>query len=175
MYLLSKKTSKHPGYLFRVLVQLQGKHGKACKTKAAEITMDRNEFARLAINVQKAWEYIQEAKTAREEAKGGFEESLILKSLNHLQASIAGLEQKYKDAQAKVTENNREIARKLNEGIRPRSRTITKPLNAQLQRHRKRTQTSSRPQPPTQRKRPLQKCAPDKVSIAKNERNMKSH
>jgi predicted nuclease with TOPRIM domain len=54
------------------------------------------------------WEQIKEVK-------GAYEEGLILKSLKYIQASIVDLEQKYKDIQAKVAENNAEMTRKLNE------------------------------------------------------------
>jgi hypothetical protein len=89
-------------HLYRVLVELQATHDKACKTNAAVITMDRNLFELIATNTQKAWEQIKEAKC-------GYEEGLILKSLKYIQASIVGLEQKYEDIQAKVTENNARI------------------------------------------------------------------
>ena len=48
-------------------------------------------------------------------AKGAHKENIILNSLKHIQASIADLEQKYGDIQAEVTENNAEMACKLNE------------------------------------------------------------
>src|SRR5271169_4380208 len=49
-------------------------------------------------------------------ARHAYEESLILKSLKHIQASITGLECKYEDMQAKAMENNPEtIFKKLNE------------------------------------------------------------
>ena len=95
-------------HLYTVLLELQTLHDKACKTNAAEITMKRTTFTKIATRTQQAWEQL---KTVQ----GAHEEGIILKSLKHIQASIAGLEQKYEDIQAKVTENNTEMACKLNE------------------------------------------------------------
>lgn len=101
--------------LYGVLVTLQAAHDEAGKTRAAVVTMDKKRFAEMAIKTQNAWELIQEARRVYGEARRTFEESPILKSLDRIEASIAGLEQKYEDIQAKVTENNSETARKLNE------------------------------------------------------------
>jgi hypothetical protein len=94
--------------MYNALLELQMTHDEARKTGAAAITMDRNLFAEIATKVQKEWEQIKEAQDV-------YEESLILKSLKHLQASIAGLEQKYEDIQAKVTGNSEMVLQKLNE------------------------------------------------------------
>jgi hypothetical protein len=94
--------------LFCVLHELQELHDKAYKTNAAVITMDRNMFVKIATNTQQAWERVRKPKE-------GYEESRILKSIRHIQTSIADLEQKHEDIHAKVAENNAEIAHKLNE------------------------------------------------------------
>jgi hypothetical protein len=65
------------------------------------------------------WEHIKALLHAHEE-------SLILKSIKHIQASIPGLEQKYENIEAQIKGNNAEmIANKLN-GIQA---TTTRPEN----------------------------------------------
>jgi hypothetical protein len=58
---------------------------------------------------------INEAREQLRAAQYIDEVNLIFNSLNHIRARIAGLEQNYEDIQAKVTENNAEMACKLNE------------------------------------------------------------
>src|SRR5271169_2721368 len=89
------------GYLISVLHDLEKLYDAAIETKAMEIKMDRTTFTNIATTISKAWESVQTAQHNRENA--------ILKSLRHIQASITGLEQKYEDIQAKVTEDNTEL------------------------------------------------------------------
>jgi hypothetical protein len=93
-------------FLYSIMYRFPKIHDKACKLGAGVMTMDRNLFAELAINTQKAWEQLAEAKR-------GYEEGMILKFLNHIQANTMNVEQKYEDIQIKVAENNEEMARKL--------------------------------------------------------------
>src|SRR5436190_17903782 len=65
-------------------------------------------FTKIATKTQQAWEQLKAAQ-------GAHEENIILKTVKHIQASITGLEQKCDNIQAKATENNAEMTRKLNE------------------------------------------------------------
>ena len=94
-------------HLIHVLRELQKLHDKACETNAVRITIERTTFTTIATTIQKAWERVKVAYTHKE--------NVMLNSLKPIQASITGLEQKYEDIQVKVTENNVEMACKLNE------------------------------------------------------------
>ena len=70
--------------------------------------MERIMFKKIATSIQKVWELITTERRA-------YEENTILSSLRHIQASIAGLQQKYEGIQVKAIENNAEMTCKLNE------------------------------------------------------------
>jgi hypothetical protein len=72
-------------HLYNALRELQELHDTARKTKATNITMERIMFTKIATEIQKAWEQIKTLHRPHEE-------SLILKSIKHIQASITGLE-----------------------------------------------------------------------------------
>jgi phospholipase/lecithinase/hemolysin len=72
-------------YLYKILAELQDLHDTACRTKAT-ITMEHT-FTKITTTVQKVWEQIKALQRAHEE-------SIILKSIKHIQASITGLEKK---------------------------------------------------------------------------------
>src|SRR5436190_8499783 len=66
-------------------------------------------FTKIATKTQQAWEQLKAAQ-------GAHEEHIILKTVKHIQASITGLEQRYENIQAKVTENFTEmVSNKFNE------------------------------------------------------------
>lgn len=73
-------------------------HDKACKTNAAEITIKRTTFTKIATRTHQAWEQLKIVQ-------GVHEEGIILMSLKHIQVSIASLEQKHEDISS---QNHRE-------------------------------------------------------------------
>src|SRR5271169_4306452 len=89
-------------HLYKALLELQKFYEVACKTNAVKVTMELTAFISIATKIQDGWEEMQAARRA-------YEESLILKSVKHIQASITGLERKYEDMQAKIMENNAEM------------------------------------------------------------------
>jgi len=92
--------------LFHTLKELQTIYDDARKAKVEKITVELSTFTSIGNTLQKAWEHTRTAQ--REEGK-------FLNAFRQIQASIASLEQKYEDTQVKITENNKEMTRKLNE------------------------------------------------------------
>ena len=96
-------------HLYAVLMELQTLHDEACQNKRNGNHNEANHVHKNSQRTQQAWEQLKILQ-------GAHEEGIILKSLKHIQTSIAGLEQKYEDIQARVIENNTEMLfNKLNE------------------------------------------------------------
>jgi len=92
--------------LFHSLKKLQTIYDDACEAKTEKITIELATFTLIGNMLQKAWENTRAAQ--REECKA-------LNALMQIQTSISHVEQKYKDIQAKTTENAEMVFAKLNE------------------------------------------------------------
>jgi hypothetical protein len=90
--------------MYPALQQLQELYNAARDAKGEKITVDRSTIAKIGTGFEQALEQI---KTAKQSAH---DENPILKSLKQIQASVAGLEQKYENIQAITTrlESNHE-------------------------------------------------------------------
>ena len=104
------------------LLELFEIYDVARKANEEEVTIHRPTLRKIGHNFQKGLEQLQEERRETKQLKAeqleavqhaqaqlAHEENGILNSLKHIQASIAGLEQKYEDIQAKVMENNPEM------------------------------------------------------------------
>ena len=93
----------------------QSIHDAACKTKAEKITIELSTFKKIDTTLQQAWEQAKITQRNREESR-------VLDALKQIQESITGLEQKYEDIQAKVTEAPKRYAETVFRFIDPQTK-----------------------------------------------------